>query len=154
MGTTPVTIVSKPLISAVKSDLDYAMMANRANLILLSANTDATLTPPLKNLLYLVGNQTGKTEWQMVIPLNFGVGNYSQLQLSLLENAGTRGDAAGKYPVILFDGNSGALTYTGAASLLVVLNGTGEFRFGLRAESTVPTSSMFEMHCVVVPLPS
>lgn len=152
--TTPISIGSEPLVSAIKSDLDYGMMASRANLVLLSANTSATLAPPLTNLLFFVGNQSGKTEWQMVIPINFGAGNYDQLQLSLLENAGTRGDNSGSYPVVLFDGNSGAFTYTGSASMTLVLSGTGEFRFGLRAESTLNQSSMFEMHCVVIPLPA
>lgn len=152
-GTTPISITSEPTIVSIRSEPEFLMAANRGNLVLLSANTDTTLAVPLRTLVYLVGNPAGKTDWQMNIPITFGGSNYTQLQLSMLENAGTRGDSSGNYPVILFDGNSGAFSYTGTATLKLVLNGTGEYRFGLRAESSTNVSSMFEIHCILIPFP-
>lgn len=109
----------------------------------LTRNTSSLLAPALRNLIFLHGG----IEWSMNIPLTLGPGSYSDLQLSFLENAGTRGDYLGTIPVISFT----ARAYTGNVTLRVITTQMGKVSMGLRAIDGSSNWSMFNMDWVIVP---
>ncbi len=108
----------------------------------LAANTSSNLAPPLPNRLYLRGG----TEWRMDIPLNVGYIGYSELLISLLTNAATRGDCQGTVPAILFN----ARTYTGPVTLRVTLKKFGNFMIGIRGKDVNNYYSMYNSTWYVV----
>ncbi len=109
----------------------------------LTRNSSALLAPPLRSMIFLRGGK----EWTMNIPLALGVGSYSDLQLSFLENAGTRGDYLGTIPVISFT----ARAYTGSVTLKIISQQMGKVSVGLRAIDASGNWSMFNMDWVIVP---
>ncbi len=108
----------------------------------LAANTSSNLAPPLPNRLYLRGG----TQWRMDIPLNVGYIGYSELLISLLTNAATRGDCQGTVPAILFN----ARTYTGQVTLRVTLKKFGNFMIGIRGKDVNNYYSMYNSTWYVV----
>lgn len=87
----------------------------------------------------------GGDEWTMEIPLDFGGSDVSAVQLSLRNNAATRGDAQGTVPVIAFSG-----TVSGAQTLTVTLKEPGQVCIGLYGEvGGQPT--LFAMEWWIVP---
>ena len=123
---------------------NFQMVANAAqwNFQHQTANTAATLAPPMRKLVYL---RYG-TMWQMKIPLSLGGITVDDVQLSFLDNAGTRGDYAGAIPVISFPG-----TFSGTVNLIVTLKQPGQVSMGLRViDAATSDWSMFESDWVVV----
>lgn len=112
-----------------------------------TVDTSAFAALPIRKILFLRGG----TQWMNSIPLSLGPGNYSNLQLSFRDNAATRGDYAGTYPVIEF-ANVGT-PFTGNVNLNVVLNMMGRVSMVIRAiDNSVPgVWSMFEMEWMIVP---
>jgi hypothetical protein len=98
--------------------------------------------PPLSKVIFLRGG----TEWIMTIPINMAA--CSDLQLSFRDNAGTRGDAQGTIPVLLWSGAIAGATHV----LKVTLKTTGQVVMGLKATDTgsgQPT--MYESEWIIVP---
>jgi hypothetical protein len=108
-----------------------------------TVNTNQQLAPPLSKYIFLRAG----TEWQMNIPLNLGYLAYSNLQISLMENAGTRGDCQGTVPVIQFNQR----IYSGNVTLQVSLKKLGVFVMGIRAIDTNGYYSMYESLWDIVP---
>ncbi len=104
-------------------------------------NASATLAPPLLRAIFMRGGP----QWQMTLPLDFGGNTFTNLQLSLLDNAGTRGDAQGTVPVIQIAGS-----FTGATTLLLTFKAFGEFIFGLRCDTGGGTVMMYESRMRIV----
>jgi len=103
---------------------------------------DSAIAPPLKDMVFLRGG----LEWQNDIAIELGGATYTNLQLSFLYNATTRGDKQGTVPVITFSG-----TYTGTASLKLTLTTYGQVCMGLRAiASGTEAYSMYAMTWNVV----
>jgi hypothetical protein len=115
-----------PTCSALGSDNSLKVAdANRWNFQHRTANLDAALTQPLKEVMFFrAGN-----EWIMNVPIGLGTLAYPDLQLSFRNDAGTRGDYQGAIPVISFT----ARNYTGSVNLALTLRTTGTFIMGLRA---------------------
>jgi hypothetical protein len=101
------------------------------------------IVPQLQRLVFLRG---GDDAWQMNIPINLGGGLYPKLELSFLDNCGTRGDYAGTYPVISWT----ARNYTGAVSLQVTLKQFGRVRLGIMALDNGGNYSMFDFEAMIV----
>lgn len=106
----------------------------------LTAKIDSTVAIPLRKVIFLRGG----TSWKMRIPIDFGGSTYTDIQLSFRDNAATRGDAQGTWPVIQFGGS-----FTGVCTLEVVIKTMGRVSIGLRAV-TGGTTSMFEMEWMIV----
>jgi len=109
----------------------------------LTRNSSTLLAPPLRTMIFLRGGK----EWTMNIPVNLGAGSYSDLELSFLENAGTRGDYLGTIPVISFT----ARAYTGSVTFKIISQQLGKVSMGLRAIDASGNWSMFAMDWIVVP---
>jgi len=87
------------------------------------------------------------TEWKMVLPINFGGQTYTDLQLSFLFNAATKGNCHEKIPVLSWtEGN-----YTGVINLGLTLRQHGQVRMGLRAIDNANNWSMFNMEFIIIP---
>lgn len=136
-----ISLMGLPLCVALEGT-NAQMVANAAqwNFDHLTANT--SLAPPLPNRLYLRGG----TQWRMDIPLNLGYIGYSELLVSLLNNAATRGDCQGTVPAILFN----ARTYSGPAILRVTIKKFGNFMVGIRGKDVNNYYSMYNSTWYVV----
>jgi hypothetical protein len=112
-----------------------------------TADTSAYAAIPIRKVIFLRGG----TQWAMDIPLALGGANYANLQLGFRDNAATRGDFSGTYPVIDFS-NVG-VPFTGNVTLRVILKTMGHVSMVLRAiDNAGPANwSMFEMEWVIVP---
>jgi hypothetical protein len=86
----------------------------------------------------------------MIIPIALsGSGPFTDLQLSFRDNAGTRGDAQGTIPVILFTGSFAAGTYTLEIALQNV--GSTQVVMGLKATDNTAKPTMYESEWIIVP---
>lgn len=112
-----------------------------------TADTSAYSALPVRKIIFLRGGN----QWAMDIPLSLGASSYPNLQLTFRDNATTRGDYAGAYPVIDF--SNSATPFTGNVNLRVILKTTGHVSMVLRAiDNGAPAVwSMFEMEWVIVP---
>jgi hypothetical protein len=129
-----------PSCTALESD-NLGMVANAAqwNFQRITANTSATLAPPLLKVIFLrVG-----TQWQMTIPLSFGASTFTDVQLSFRDNAGTRGDSQATWPVIDFSGS-----FTGNVNLTLTVTTAGRFSMLLRCD-TGAAVQMYETEWVI-----
>jgi len=104
-------------------------------------NVAATLAPPLLRAIFMRGG----APWQMTLPLDFGGNTFTNLQFSLLDNAGTRGDSQGTVPVIQWTGS-----FTGATTINLTFKTFGEFIFGLRCDTGGGTVMMYESRMKIV----
>ena len=107
----------------------------------LTTNTASDLATPLRSLVFIrAGNL-----WRNDINLVFGAAcNY--LEISFLDNAGTKGDDEGAVPVIRFDGPIAAATH----QLSITTKMPGEVLLGLRTEVTSSTDdSMLQLRLVM-----
>ena len=85
----------------VANETDNQQMVSDAkqwNFLHQTADTSAYLALPLRKIIFLRGG----SQWTNVIGLSLGGASYANLQLSFRDNATTRGDYAGTYPVIDF----------------------------------------------------
>jgi len=137
-------IAGLPLCVALGSDnLEKTAEAIQWIFSHLTANTNAYLSPSLANQLFLRGG----TEWRMDIPLNVGYLGYTELLISILENAGTRGDDQGTIPGILFNSR----TYLGLVTLRITFKRFGKYNIGIRGIDTNGYYSMFNSSWNIVP---
>ena len=143
--TSPFVIASNPTASALGTDnIQKVADASQWNFQHLTASLSAATPLPLQKIIFLRGG----TEWQNTIVINFGGSTYTEVQLGYLENAATRGDKQGTYPVVSWTGS-----FTGTVSLTVTFKHSGRYNVGLWAKSG-SNYSMFEMQWVVVGIES
>ncbi len=107
----------------------------------MTSNSASTIPPPLLNHVYMRGGP----QWAMTLPLSFGATTYTNLQLSLLHNAATRGDAQGTVPVIQWTGS-----FSGNTTLSLTLKNFGRYTLGLRCD-TGSAVSMYQSDWIIVP---
>jgi hypothetical protein len=138
-GGATVSIVSEPIVTALGTDsgqqLAYANQDNFSHL-----NWLGTVPPPLLRTIFLKAGTT----WSNRITINIP-STVTEVQLSFLNNAATRGDAQGTIPVIDFTGSWSA----GSCALDVVLKQPGCVRMGLWVRSG-STYYMFDMEWMIV----
>ena len=143
---TPVTVQDGGDCKARESDNqqkvgDAAMWSQQHQV----TNAATDLAIPLRKMIFLRGG----TAWQMRIPLNLAVGIES-LQLSFLDNAGTRGDSQATVPVLRFD--PGVNYVPGSYVLTVTLKSFGTLSMGLKTiASGTGDQAMMEMDWIIVP---
>ncbi len=145
--TSPITLNAVPTAVAINATTnpDQAAKVAAMNAQTLMANLNAP--PPLKNLVYLYGNQEGSLKYEMDIPLNLGANTYNSIQVSLLDNAGTKGDEHGNIQV--FDFGTGS--WTGVNTLKLVFNGViGEYKIGIRINDTSNNTSIYYLRTVIL----
>ncbi len=141
---SPFSYNGEPTLISYRTDQQGTVAeALQWNMSHLTRNSDANLAIPLRKVIFLKAG----ADWEMQIPLALGAGSYSDLQLSLLDNAGTRGDDQGTVPVISFT----ARAYTGSVTLSVSVKSPGILPVGFRAVSAAGDWSMFEMLWIIVP---
>jgi hypothetical protein len=144
-ATATMALSSEATVSTLAGDqLVTAANAAQWNFSHQTVNTISAVAPPLRKRVFLRAG----TMWQNAIPISIGPDLHSDLQLSFLDNAATRGDYAGTVPVIWFNASFSGNTN----SLVVTLNTTGRAEMGLRALNTnTGNYEMFEMEWIVVP---
>ncbi|MEP7218618.1 MAG: hypothetical protein ABI876_06855 [Bacteroidota bacterium] len=141
-GGNPFTLANSPTCVALGTDSQQKIAdAAQWNMQHLTANT--TGAPPLRKVIFLRGG----LDWEMHIPLAFGASTYVIAELSMRDNAGTRGDSQGTVPVISFSSAS----YTGNVSLNVTLKGFGRTAMGLVVKDNAGNWSMYESEWIIVP---
>lgn len=126
------------LSSWIPDDLGLAEQWSMQNLMV-NAATD--LATPLRSLVFLrAGNR-----WRNYIELTFALA-CDYLEISFLDNAGTKGNDEGAVPVIRFDG-----PITNAAHILELdTKMPGEVLLGLRTQVTASgDDSMLQLRCVM-----
>jgi len=91
-----------------------------------TSNTSTTTPPPLRNTIFVRAG----VEWTNIIPLTVQGSPHAvvDIELSMLDNAATRGDMQETIPVIRWTGD----TYTGLVLLRLVLYSSGRYSFGIR----------------------
>jgi hypothetical protein len=133
-----------PIDTSSNSDPTLAQAMMEQSLI---ANLNVPF--PLRNLIFVPGNFKNKLRWQIELQINMGGWNYNSLQLGLLDNAATSGDAHGKIKV--FDFGSGP--WTGTINMFLVFwNHFGEVNLALRANNTSNNTSLFHIRAIVWPV--
>jgi hypothetical protein len=99
---------------------------------------DINAPKALRKLVFLRGGP----EWKMKIPLTF-TSEWTDVMLSLRNNAATRGDAQGTVPVISFAG-----AFSGAVELEIAIKTFGQLSMALVGTQSGDTA-MFEMEWIV-----
>ncbi|HOJ05561.1 MAG TPA: hypothetical protein PK916_16300 [Bacteroidota bacterium] len=123
-SASPLSISNKPLVSALESDNQLKVAdASQWNFLNLTWNNSASLAIPARKTVFL----RGVHEWSNRLYLDFGENPVTDVQLSFLMNAATRGDKQGTVPVIRWTG----LSLTGENTLNVVLRQFGTFSVGI-----------------------
>jgi hypothetical protein len=111
-------------------------------------NASSSLAIPLRKVMFMRGGM----QWQMNISIDFGGDTYTDLELTLRDNAATSGDflnsALGTIPVISFPGN-----FTSVQNFQVTITQFGRISMVLFAKDSTSgaTYSMFEMEWIVIP---
>lgn len=140
--TSPSVVIQDPVTLSytnATSRSDLAMIANSINIQSLMSNMNSAALP-VQDLFFLFGNDSGRTDWQMNIPINFGAVNYNKFELSILENLCTRGDEQGLYPVLDF----GSGPFTGNKILKIIFNNYyGLINIGIHIEKSDNSKSSF-----------
>jgi hypothetical protein len=147
---SPFALNAEPLVYAVNAAvfLNELYKATAMNQQTKMSNI-TNAPPPLANMLYLYGNNNGNLSYQMKIDIDLGAGLYNYLELSVMENAASSGGVNGVVQAYHFAKTAG--TFTGIVTLeLQFDNFFGSVNLGLRAESTAPASSIFELRCQIL----
>ena len=144
---SPVNISSPPTIntiSTLQTDIDIK------NLITSQTKFQNTSSPtPLQNFIFLQTNTDVEEKFSMIIPLNFGAGTFTLLQVSALENSVNLGDKNGDVDVWDF----GTGPFTGNYNLELCFNSNvGPFNIGIRLEDNANQSSVFAINGFFIPL--
>jgi hypothetical protein len=129
--TSPISVADDGNIEAWEADDlqkvgDASMWSARHQM----TNASNDVPPALNKLVFVRGGM----EWKNNIPIDFGV-DLDFVLLSMIENAGTRGDSQGTVPVIRFD-NGGAGYTPGAHVLQLTFRHPGHYSIGLKATAT------------------
>lgn len=150
--TTPSVLLADPV------SISYTNPVSRADLqyIATSIGIQSQLSNisgaplPIQDIIFCFGNNKGRTDWQMNIPINFGAVNYNKFELSILENLATRGDEQGTIPVLDF----GSGPFTGNKTLkLLFAEYFGLLNLGIHIEkSDGSKSSILILRCIVQPV--
>jgi len=139
---SPFTIAGEVTVATNGTDqVQNISDASQWNFDHTTSNVASTLAPPLRKLVFMKAG----TQWSNNLPLVLGAGTYTELQLSFLDNAATRGDAQGTIPVIRWAGS-----FTGVVTIDLVLKKSGRFTLGLLGvdNAGTPNYSMFEIDIV------
>ena len=142
-SATPLVFSNKPAVTSLESDNQLKVAdANQWNFLNLTWNNDSALAIPARKFVFL----RGVHEWDNCLYINFGGTPVTDVQLSLMMNAATRGDKQGTTPVIKWTG----LNLTDEQTLNVVLRQFGTFSIGVWTFDGA-NYAMFEMIWQVVP---
>ncbi|HET6511791.1 MAG TPA: hypothetical protein VFH43_06335 [Candidatus Kapabacteria bacterium] len=125
-------------------DMQMVADAEQWNMQHVTRNVAATLPIPLRKVIFL---RSG-LQWEMRIPLSI-TGTLTKVELSLRDNAGTRGDGQASYPVITFE--NGGTGFTGSMYLTITLKQLGNFPMIMWGKTSAPVYSTFEMEWIAVP---
>lgn len=99
-ATTPLSLAAGGIVETWATD--SGQMVGDAQMYTMQhkmVNVSSSVPPPLHKLAFV---RSG-IQWKNTLLIDVGV-DLDYMQLSFLENAGTRGDAQGQVPVIKFDG--------------------------------------------------
>lgn len=122
--TSPLEVSDDPTVSALGTDdLQKVADANQWNFQHQTWNSSSALAIPLRKLVFLRAG----TMWLNRLPLDLGETPIQEIQISFLSNAGTRGDAQGKVPVIRWSG----VSLANQVFLEVTLKVAGQVQIGI-----------------------
>ena len=146
-GTSPIAITGDVATSSNNSTTAQSVFdATSYDFSHTSVNTSTTLAPPLRKIVFMRAG----VMWTNLLPLTItGSPNVVEVQLSLLDNAATRGDAQGTYPVIRWPSPG---PYVGAMNLELVFRAPGRYALGIVTidNNSTPGWSMFALDAVVI----
>lgn len=153
-AATPLSLLNQPICLALGGD--KAINTANAQQWMFDHKTwndSTTLPESLKKVMFMRGGP----QWRMVINISIsGIVGMDVFQLAFRDNAGTRGDYAGTYPVLQWESTTGG-GYLGNISLRVDLRKLGRYSMVLWTKSkptgtpAAPVYSMMEMEWIVVP---
>ena len=145
-GTTPIAIAGDvTTLSNNATEAQTVFDATSYDFSHTSINIQSTLAPPLRKMVFMRADVL----WTNRLPLSIsGSPNVVEVELSLLENAATRGDAQGTYPVIRWPAPG---PYVGAMDLELVFKRAGRFSLGVMTidNNSTPGWAMMELDVVV-----
>lgn len=105
-------------------------------------NVDPSIPVELQKMIF----PRGGIQWKNVLEVDVAV-DLAWLEVSILENSGTRGDAQGTIPVIKIEGP----VVAGIHPLVVTVKQTGAISIGIRAKATVSgDESLWETDWIIV----
>jgi hypothetical protein len=135
-----IVIASAPVCIALGTDSQQKVEdAAQWNFSHLTWKGDSTVAPPLRRTIFLrAGN-----EWLNRIQFTISGMTPTNVQLSFLSNAATRGDDQGTWPVIDFTG-----TFVGATLEISIL-GRGPVQMGMLVTNST-TYYMYDLLCIAV----
>lgn len=143
---SPISYFGESIVATNASDEQQQVFdATAWNARHTTVNILAATAPPLKKTVFVRAG----VAWSNAIPLTLGASpQFTELQLSLLENAATRGDAQGTIPVYRWS----AGPYSGPQTLGLVFNKPGRYSLGLLGinNNSTPDYSMFEMDVIAI----
>ncbi len=143
---SPIVIQTESIVTTNGSDqLQNVFDATSWNQMHRTVNVATSVAPPLRKTVFMRAGMG----WSNAVGINVGSSpTFASFQLSLLENAATRGDAQGTIPV--FEFSSGP--YSGLLQMSMVLYTPGRYTFGLLGiDSSSPANySMFELDIIAV----
>jgi hypothetical protein len=152
-GASQLSVLTQPVCMAV--GVDKAANSADAEQWMLHHKTwdsSATLPDSLKKVMFMRGGERWRMVLRFTVTLPVGI---DVIQLAFRDNAGTRGDYAGTYPVIEWTSFT-PFGYTGLLSLYVDLVRFGRYNLVLWTKSkptgtpAAPVYSMTEMEWIVV----
>lgn len=144
---SPIAVSAAPVVTANGTDnLQTVADANQWNFSHLTASIAATTAPPIRRMLFFRAGVAWVNTVIFTLPSSPA---FTEFQLSMLENAATRGDAQGTVPTIRF--SSGP--YSSTMGLGLTFRAPGRYCFGLLGinNNSTPDYSMFELDAIVVP---
>lgn len=123
---SPLSVNAAPTVSALETDNQQKVAdAKQWSFSHLTWNGSSNLASPLRKLVFLRGG----LQWENHIQFDFGDNPISEIQISFLINAASRGDKAGTIPVIRWTEGS----WSNHVTLSVVLQSMGMFNLGIMA---------------------
>ncbi|NQW29739.1 MAG: hypothetical protein HQ472_04425 [Ignavibacteria bacterium] len=144
--SSPIAVSGEATIITNSSDQQQMVFdAESWNMLNKTSNVASTVAPPLRKTVFVRAG----VQWYNSIPIGLGSSPaFTELQLSFLENAATRGDMQGTVPVYRWASGP----YSGPSQLNLVFRNTGRFTLGLLGinNNSTPDWTMYELDIIAV----
>lgn len=145
--TSPISISAGATVSTNATDSGMMVEdATQFNFSHKTASLGTGIAPPLRKVLFMRGGLQWSNSLLLLLPVS---PQFTDLQLSFLDNGATRGDAQGTIPVIRW---SAGAPFSGPKQLHLVLKQQGRFTLGLMGinNASTPEWSMLELDIIAV----
>ncbi len=143
---SPITMNAENTITTNSADQNQMVFeATSWNMLNKTTDTATTVAPPLRKAVFM---RSG-LQWTNTLPIGLGSSPaFTEIQISFLENAATRGDMQGTVSVFRW----AAGPYSGPSSVQFVFKNPGRYTLGILGinNASTPEWSMFELDIIIV----